>query len=121
MQAVVLCECGCGAPAPITRGKQKRFVSGHNGRLNLPLVRVPYKRGAANIAWRGDAAASNGIHTWIRRNWAKARVCEECGAKGKTDWAFLRHPAPHTRERGDYRELCRSCHLRFDRPWACKP
>ena len=90
-------------------------MAGHNGRLNLPSVRVAYQPGAANPSWRGDASHHNGIHTWLRRNWTKADNCEECGKHGKTDWAFLRHPEPHTRERADYRELCRSCHVVFDR------
>lgn len=120
---VTLCECGCGSPAPITRGRQRRFVVGHNGRVNLATVR-PQQHGTANHRWLGDAAHSNGIHTWIRRNWKKQGACETCGKDGRTDWAFLYHPEPHTRERSDYIELCRSCHVRFDHfglAWQCRP
>ena len=30
------------------------------------------------------------------------------------DYAFLRHPEPHTSNREDYAELCRLCHRRMD-------
>jgi hypothetical protein len=53
---------------------------------------------------------------WLLRNCPKTGVCEECGAEGKTDYAFKRHPEPHTRNRDDYAELCKSCHWRFDEP-----
>lgn len=114
MQAV-MCECGCGEPAPITRGKQMRFVQGHNGRLNLSEVRPAPRRGPANNKWLGEAAHHNGVHTWLRKNFPKAGVCDLCGRVGRTDHAFLNHPQAHTRNRNDYRELCRSCHVRFDR------
>ena len=28
-----LCECGCGNPTTVYRGKPRKFISGHNGRL----------------------------------------------------------------------------------------
>jgi hypothetical protein len=50
----------------------------------------------------------------IRRH-PKAGICEECGSKGRTDYAFIRHPEPHTEDINDYLELCRTCHVLFDR------
>ena len=117
----VACECGCGQAAPVTRGIQRRFVHGHNGRLNLADVRpqILALPGALNPGWRGADAHPNGIHTWLRRNYPKRGACERCGVKAKTDYAFKRHPEPYTRERDDYAELCRGCHVRFDS--SCKP
>jgi hypothetical protein len=77
------------------------------------------QRGELNPNWKGDTVGWNGIHWWLRRNLPKAGCCEECGKKGKTDYAFRHHPEPYTRIRDDYAELCRSCHIRFDR--ACRP
>lgn len=115
MQTLVArCECGCGSPAPVTRGKQMRFVAGHNSRLSSNFTRRDQTR-ERNSGWLGDNASGNGIHTWLRKNFPKAGACSNCGTKGKTDRAFLRHPEPYTRDTSDYAELCRSCHIRFDR------
>jgi hypothetical protein len=54
------------------------------------------------------------IHNWLRYNYPKTGVCENCGEEGKTEYAFKRHPKPHTRNRKDYMELCRLCHVRLD-------
>lgn len=71
------------------------------------------KLSAANLRMDPSYGA---IHTWLRKYHPKTEVCEECGTEGKTQYAFTRHPEPHTRERADYRELCPSCHLRLDEP-----
>jgi hypothetical protein len=62
----------------------------------------------------GDRASYSALHRWLRENFPKTGTCEECGNVGKTDLAFKRHPERHTRDRDDYRELCRSCHVKFD-------
>jgi NUMOD3 motif len=76
------------------------------------------KRGELNPRWKGDGVGFHALHRWLNRNFPKAGVCEECGHEGKTEHAFKRHPEPYTREPDDYRELCRSCHLKFDRGHA---
>jgi len=54
------------------------------------------------------------LHKWLRRHFSKNGACENCGKEGRTDWAFLGHPEPHTRDRIDYAELCRRCHMYLD-------
>lgn len=61
-------------------------------------------------------AKSRTIHTWLHKWHPLAGTCEQCGKQGRTEFAYQHHPAPYTRNRADYREMCRSCHLRFDRP-----
>lgn len=130
-----LCECGCGEPAPIAKwdhrlkghvkGEPVRFVNGHNtrGKPKSPETRAkmsaawagvprPWLRGPRPNAWKPGSSA--GIHAHLNLHYPKSGVCDECGCEGKTDYAFLRHPAPHTRDRDDYAELCRSCHMSFD-------
>jgi hypothetical protein len=120
-----LCECGCGRPAPIAtrnrleRGQRKgeplRFVSGHN---NNPF---PILRGSRSPHWQGDGVGYYGVHVWLQKKHPKTGVCAECGdapvtkdGRAGTQWAFLHHPGPHTRDISDYRELCRRCHYRLD-------
>jgi hypothetical protein len=56
------------------------------------------------------------IHIWLTKHYQKMGVCENCERQGRTDWAYLDHPNPHTRIRGDYLELCRKCHRKMDDP-----
>lgn len=103
-----MCECGCGQRV----GSGRRFVHGHN-RRGIQLS------AATRQKITGRPVSSNErdvIHQWLCAHHPKAGRCEECGREGKTDYAFQRHPAAHTRERDDYRELCRSCHFRLDEP-----
>ena len=134
--AAGLCRCGCGEPTPVAtrtrshlghvKGRPIRFKRGHNVRGYVRSAEHRARlaaavRGARNPSWKGDAANSTTIHEWLRENFPKTGACEECDAEGPTDWAFLRHPAPHTRGREDYRELCRTCHLRYDEEAGVRP
>jgi hypothetical protein len=74
------------------------------------------RSGAVHPNWKGDKATFRSIHSTLNNRYPKTGRCEQCGVEGPTDYAFLRHPEPHTRNRDDYRELCRSCHQKFDQP-----
>ena len=55
------------------------------------------------------------LHAALRFFYPKDGRCEECGATDRpTVWAYQRHPEPHTLDRNDYREQCRSCHAKLD-------
>jgi len=54
------------------------------------------------------------VHYWLKTRHPKVGRCEKCGREGRTDYAYLYHPEPHTRDRDDYRELCRRCHFKMD-------
>jgi hypothetical protein len=119
-QGLKLCECGCERPTPIAtrnrygrgqiKGQPLRFISGHNNR-----VPPPARQGEESSRWLGDQASYYGIHVWLNKKHPKSGVCSECGEKkSRTEWAFLHHPAKHTRDIADYREMCRRCHRRLD-------
>lgn len=114
------CECGCGdhpgvyAATDARRGSRKgeprRFIPGHEarGRKLSPETR-------AKITGRPISSNEAGtIHQWLVKHHPKSGRCEQCGSEGKTDYAFQHHPKPYTRDRSDYRELCRSCHFKAD-------
>jgi len=100
----MLCVCGCGGTLRRARypSWQRRFFRGHNS------------CGACNWNWKGDDLGYAGIHRWLKNHHPKSGVCEQCGSEGKTDWAFRFPGERYTRDRGAFRELCRSCHWRFD-------
>ena len=121
-----LCECGCGQPTPPARssrsdlgwriGEPIRFIRGHNLRVLSGAAKFR-GRGPEHHSWRGDAAGYAGMHTWINEQHPKTGTCSKCGRapSGRgTEYAFLRHPEPATRNIEDYRELCTSCHRLFD-------
>src|SRR5262249_36848984 len=108
--AAKLCECGCGEPAPIAKraedgylkGQPKRFIHGHSSRNGLAG------------AFKGDAAGYTAIHTYLRKHYPKTGVCEECGEDGKrTEYALIKG-REYSRNREDYRELCKRCHNAYD-------
>lgn len=70
------------------------------------------KIGNKNPNWNEEINA--GAHGWLRSIYPKCGICEHCGTRGATDYAFRRHPLPYTRDREDYEELCRSCHMNSD-------
>lgn len=117
------CECGCGKDPGVyeythrqrghVKGQPRRFVRGHESRGRRMS---PEARAKITGRPRSDNPTVHTIHERLRRDHPRAGVCEECGRKGKTEYAFQRHPEPHTENREDYRELCRSCHFRLDEP-----
>lgn len=124
------CECGCGKLAPIARktrrrwghvkGEPVRFIRGHHarGRIRSPEHQARLNAavvGEKNASWKGADANSATIHEWLRSHYAKAGICDRCKKSKPTDFAFRFHPEPHTRNREDYLELCRGCHLSMDR------
>jgi len=110
------------------KGEAVRFIFSHATRVQSEETRA--KLGAAGRGkprspeWRRKISLGLGgtgtptagsLHQMLRRDHPKTGVCEECGREGPTDYAFKHHPRPHTADRNDYRELCRSCHIYFDR------
>lgn len=109
-----LCECGCGEPIPVAaynsacvgwvKGQQTpaRFLTGHYWRVNRPSW------------WTGDDVGYRALHTWLSKHHPKADACEQCGKIGRTDYALIKGQE-HGRDRSRYRELCRHCHVIYDR------
>ena len=68
-----------------------------------------------NVNWRGDLVGSTAIHTWVKRRLGTASKCEVCltpSAKLYV-WANLSHE--YKRELNDWKQMCHSCHMHFDR------
>ena len=73
-------------------------------------------------------SAYRNVHNWVSYNFGKASKCEKCGRvrkiKGKKrtfSWANI--SGLYKRIRSDWRQLCYSCHKKFDyengrwKPW----
>ncbi len=119
-----LCECGCGCEARPGR----RFISGHQnrGRSHSAETRhriSEFRRGKAsgtnNPRWRGDEVSVHQLHQWLRHYYPKTGICEECNTdvgiaqRTGTEYSNI-HGRGYTRNRADYRELCKRCHRTYD-------
>lgn len=111
MEQPKLCECGCRQPAPISprndyrdgylKGQPKRFIKGHAIRNG----RAPW--------FKGDEVGYRAIHTYLSKHFPKTGICDECGEMKRTEYALIKG-REYSRNREDYRELCKLCHNRYD-------
>lgn len=132
-ERTALCKCGCGKPAPVAsrtnarhgyvKGQQVTFIKGHSRRgvvhseaskrkMSQNRLGKGGRKGEANSMWAGENVGYKCLHKWLDRNFPKLGVCEECGAPDPTEYANV--SGKYHRSRDDFRELCRSCHARFD-------
>jgi hypothetical protein len=59
-------------------------------------------------------AGYGAIHTYLRRHFPKTGICDECGeAAARTEYALIKGRT-YSRDREDYRELCKRCHNAYD-------
>jgi hypothetical protein len=54
------------------------------------------------------------IHDWNNRLQKKLGSCEFCGLEKKTEWALM-HGKEHKRGLDNYLELCKKCHISYDK------
>lgn len=55
------------------------------------------------------------IHSWNNIKYPKTKICSYCGVFGKrTEWA-LRKGMEHAKGIENYIELCKKCHIAYDR------
>lgn len=74
--------------------------------------------GSQTNAWKGMRASYTAKHHWLLDNFTKKGVCEDCGKKSLTHWANI--SGEYQRDIKDYKELCVSCHKKFDFGFLCK-
>jgi hypothetical protein len=125
---VKLCECGCGQPTRIAKendprygrvkGQPQRFLKGHARRGVIVSAETRSKlsegqRGSRGNNWKGNEVGYSGLHKYLRQHYPKTGICEECGQTARTQYALI-HGRTYSRNREDYRELCRCCHMRYD-------
>jgi hypothetical protein len=71
------------------------------------------KEGSKNPHWKGTAVGYRAAHMWVNKYHPKTGICEDCGMATRTDYALI-VGGTISRERTDYRELCRGCHMQYD-------
>jgi len=72
-----------------------------------------HQLGNRNSNWVGNKVTYRALHAWVVRNKPKSMFCEKCGKiTNKLDCSNI--SGEYKRDIGDYRWLCRSCHMRED-------
>jgi len=74
-------------------------------------------RKCANLSYMKGDATYNTIHHWLHDNYGSAIRCESLKCKRKSkqfDWALIKGKK-YEHNRNNFKQLCRSCHLIYDR------
>ena len=76
-------------------------------------------KGEKNYKWIKDSKKVSyiGIHQWLLREFGRASKCENknCDNKSKVyDWSLLRGKK-YERKRENFWQLCRKCHIAYDK------
>lgn len=69
-------------------------------------------KGKKNGMWKGEEVGYVSLHSWIKRNKPKPKLCEECNEKEPYDLANI--SGEYKRDVDDFEWLCRSCHMKKD-------
>lgn len=77
--------------------------------------RVHYS-GEKSSGWKGNAATYDALHARVNKLRGRPSLCEVCSTTTakRYDWANL---TGHYEDPSDYKRMCRSCHLRYDKAY----
>src|SRR3990167_9429414 len=68
-------------------------------------------KGDKNFKWKGDNVGYSALHTWIKRNFGSADICERCDSANNVQWA---NKGRYDRKRQNWMKLCAKCHHKTD-------
>lgn len=88
------------------------------GRTHTPLViykaRIE-KLSEKNPNWKGENVKNKKVyHEWLRSRYPVPKLCTNCNKEKKLYLASI-NGHNYTRNINDYKFLCASCHIKFDR------
>lgn len=73
--------------------------------------RLDQIKGKNHGNWAGDKIKYDGLHSWVKRNLLKAKLCQKCKKKPPYD---LANKGTYNRELKNWEWLCRKCHMKKD-------
>jgi len=68
--------------------------------------------GIKSSNWKGEKASYSRKHKWLSAEYNKEGICAHCKIQKPTEWANISQK--YLRNRKDYIELCRQCHVKYD-------
>lgn len=90
---------------------RKKISKANTGKV-VSQSAVDKVTGTNNGMWK-ELVGYTQAHRWARKHYSKSGICEECKQVKKTELANISQQ--YLKELSDWRELCRSCHIQFDR------
>lgn len=81
---------------------------------NLGAFATKGVMGKSAGAWKGDKAGYVAKHMWIISHYGKASKCEHCDSKTAKRYEWANISGNYEREVIDYKQLCPSCHRKWD-------
>lgn len=94
----------------IGESNKKRTGWNHSQEVKQRLSKI--RTGAKNPNWKGDNVSYNALHEYIKRHFPKTEKCQNCKNKKPYDLANISQE--YKREIGDWKWLCRKCHMMED-------
>lgn len=64
-------------------------------------------------SWKGDNVGYFGLHVWMRKNFPKPELCQNCNLVPPTELANV--TGVYSRDFTNWKYMCHKCHFRFDR------
>lgn len=99
-----------------SRDCKYRYATRRSGLTYNLIKENPARFKPGREAWNKglvkDELSYQELHRWVNRNKSKTGTCSDCNAEGDTFWANISRE--YHRDLDDFRELCRTCHRRFD-------
>ncbi len=85
-------------------------------------IKIDKCNGENNNYWKGDNASYSEKHKWIKRNYGKANKCENeiCPVDNPRYFHWANLSGTYKREMSDWKQMCVSCHQKFDNGDYCK-
>lgn len=87
-------------------------------KLRVNILRIGfetrYQKGKGHPLWKENVGYW-GIHKWIVRNYGRANKCENCGTLSAKCYDWSNISLMYKRDIADWWQLCRSCHIGFDK------
>jgi len=122
----------CDKISQALKGKMPKFIPNNKGRKHTPEHTQNWlksriksggfkwghhseesKRKISESNYRGENIGYGRLHLWVNNNKRKKGLCSFCGIQKNTDWANKSHK--YLRNLDDWLELCRKCHINYDK------
>lgn len=82
------------------------------GKIDVPRIK---RFNENNPAWKGENAGYKALHLWVSYRKKRNNICEKCGTKVSIKYEFANISGRYKRDIDDYMELCKRCHIYYDK------
>jgi len=79
---------------------------------NFIISESKAKTGIKNPQWKGDKVKYGPLHDYVKRHFAKKKLCEKCNVNLSYD--LPNKSGKYLRDLTDWMWLCRKCHMVMD-------